>query len=90
MWKIYSQKSIDRLKKEAGEQAVAEYKANEEKKPEHYMGLVDSLREQCRAMLKFDNPHVSVFSIERMDMGDARERTIVGYVFTGEATPQIS
>lgn len=80
MWKFYSPKTIKRLCQEASENAVKAYQKQLADAPANYTEI-DKLRSDCTAMLRFDNPHISIFSIERMEMNTRVERTIVGYVF---------
>jgi len=88
MWKIYSQSSINRIREQAAADAIFAYKKSEASKPQAYIDI-DRVREDCTVMLKFDNPHMSIFSIERMNMNDTNERTVIGYVFTGEEKPHV-
>lgn len=87
MWKFYSQKTINRLCRDAAENAVKDYQKQLANAPADYTEI-DRVRSDCTAMLKFDNPHVSIFSIERMEMNTRNERTIVGYVFIEEVNSE--
>ena len=79
MFKLYSKKSIERIKQKAGEEAVKAAVNNR-------LNIESTIaaREKCPIRFKLDDSNLKVFSIERVDHGSFNERTIVGYYLQNE------
>lgn len=83
--KILSDSELARIK----ERAIEEYKNQQAQQAEDKKALykeVNTHRSECLVGFNFNDPNITVFSIERTAMHDPlNERTIIGYYLTADA-----
>jgi hypothetical protein len=79
MLKLYFNKSIERIKQRAGEDAVKAAVNNRLN-----IEATIAARSECVTGFNFRDPNVRVFSIERVDYGTLNERTVIGYYLQNE------